>query len=111
MYAERGWIVFPVHSVKDQQCSCCKLNCENIGKHPRSYHGLKDATSSPAQIEKWWDEWPDANVAVATGPSGLVVLDVDVGKGKPGWASLKAIEDEFDPLPPTFALFRLNDPI
>jgi len=47
----------------------------------------------------------------ATGPSGLVVLDVDVGKGKPGWASLKAIEDEFDPLPPTFALFRLNDPI
>ena len=56
MYAERGWIVFPVHSVKDQQCSCCKPNCEKAGKHPRSYHGLKDATSSPAQIEKWWDE-------------------------------------------------------
>ena len=31
------------------------------------------------------------------------MLDVDVGDGKPGWASLKAIEDEFDPLPPTFS--------
>ena len=103
MYAKCGWTVFPVHSAKDRQCSCGNPNCEDIGKHPRSHHGHKDATSDPAQIEKWWDEWPDANVAVATGPSGLVVLDVDVGNGKPGWASLKAIEDEFGPLPPTFS--------
>ena len=102
-YAKFGWTVYPVHSVKGGRCSCGKPNCENVGKHPHSSHGLKDATSDPAQIEKRWAEWPDANIAVATEPSRLVVLDVDVGDGKPGWASLKAIEDEFGPLPPTFS--------
>jgi hypothetical protein len=32
------------------------------------------------QVRNWWAQWPDANVAIATG-SGLVVLDVDPYKG------------------------------
>lgn len=36
----------------------------------------KGASTSPKIIDKWWERWPDANVAVATG-NGLMVLDLD----------------------------------
>jgi len=28
-------------------------------------------------IRRWWDRWPRANVGIACGPSGLLVIDVD----------------------------------
>ena len=38
------------------------------------------------QLEKWWAQCPDANIGIATGASGLVVLDPD---GPEGLAELK----------------------
>jgi hypothetical protein len=78
-YAEIGWRVFPVHSINAGICSCSRgEECENPGKHPRTPHGLKDATVDPELIRKWWSMWPDANVAIATGiESGIFVVDVD----------------------------------
>ena len=38
--------------------------CTDIGKHPRTEHGLSDATTDEAQIRKWWTDvalrptWP-----------------------------------------------------
>lgn len=79
-YAKRGWHVFPVHSVEKGVCSCRKTDCERAGKHPRTPHGLKDATVDKKQIEAWWKKWPSANVAIRTGKiSGLAVLDCDGG--------------------------------
>lgn len=101
LYASIGWFVFPVHSVVRGRCSCGKLACGRAGKHPRTRNGLKDATNDADQIARWWQEWPEANVAVATGASRLVVLDVDVRKEKDGQASLRALESEFGPLPDT----------
>ncbi len=47
-------------------------------KKPYTEHGFKDATSSLAAIEEWWQRWPDALVGVPTGaPSKVLVLDVD----------------------------------
>jgi len=80
-YADRGWPVFPVHSPlpSGNGCTCKKgSNCKNIGKHPRTKSGFKDATTDPTQIERWWRRWPDANIGIPTGKvSGLFVLDVD----------------------------------
>jgi putative DNA primase/helicase len=101
-YAARGWRVFPVHSPTgraDRPCSCGKLDCTNVGKHPRTARGFKDATTDEAQIREWWTMWPDANIGVATGiASGIWVLDVD---GAEGQAALAQFEREHGPLPET----------
>jgi Bifunctional DNA primase/polymerase, N-terminal len=36
------------------------------------------ATVDPERITHWWTRHPDDNVAIATGPAGLVVVDLDV---------------------------------
>ncbi len=60
----RDWYVFP---------------CWPKTKDPLNLHAHKDASNDEAQVRAWWTRTPDANVAVATGPSGITVLDVDSG--------------------------------
>ncbi|QXD16987.1 DUF3987 domain-containing protein [Rhodocaloribacter litoris] len=64
-YAERlGWPVLP---------------CEPGGKAPLGPlvpHGLRDATTDPETIRRWWQDRPNANVAVLP-PPGILVLDLD----------------------------------
>lgn len=86
-YAEHGFKVFPCHSVHpDGACTCGDSACTNIGKHPRTQHGLKDASCDKVQIERWFgSEAPLSNVAVVTGrDSGITVADIDCGPGKVG---------------------------
>jgi hypothetical protein len=86
--------------VRDGQCSCGDPACTSPGKHPRTEHGVKDATTDEATIRGWWDRWPDANVGIATGrASGLVVVDVDPRNG--GDDSLDALERQHGKLPQT----------
>ncbi len=59
-YADLGYAVFP---------------CRPGEKRPLTEHGLLDATSDLEQIEQWWTQHPDANVAIRT--DGLLVVDVD----------------------------------
>lgn len=63
-YIELGWHVFP---------------CWPKTKNPMTPRGFKDASADPVQIAEWWHRTPDANIAIATGPSRLVVVDVDHG--------------------------------
>lgn len=67
-YAKRGWSVFPV-----------KKN-----KNPYTQRGFYDATKDISIIESWWQKWPDANVAIATGSmsNGLTVIDIDIDEDK-----------------------------
>ncbi len=103
-YAELGWKIIPI---KPRQ------------KVPLTKHGVKDATDHPDVIRAWWENWPNANIAVALGePSGVYVIDVDLDndKGISGYKSLK----EFPQLPVTVqqmtprggfhAFFRASDP-
>lgn len=100
-YAARGWAVLPVHTPLAQRGCSCEQDCgSSAGKHPRTRHGLKEASRNPDRIWSWWRRWPEANVGIRTGrESGLVVLDVDVRHG--GEASLETLEATYDRLPRT----------
>ncbi len=85
-YAERSWHVLPLHTPLDTNGKCsCAPNAETCptkqtGKHPRTAHGVKDATTDPDQIRQWWERWPNANIGIAVGKTSLIVsFDVDHG--------------------------------
>ncbi len=100
-YAEHGWAVIPVHHPHGGGCSCGRGGCTSVGKHPRTSSGLNDATRDPGAISRWWTRWPNANIAVATGPaSGLLVLDIDLPTGP---ASLDELTGRHGALPDTCA--------
>jgi hypothetical protein len=81
-YAKVGWHVFPCHSIQNGNCTCSNPNCERQGKHPRTKNGLLDATTDEDTIRKWWRKWPNANVAVRTGPESKIwVWDSDMPEG------------------------------
>lgn len=95
------WHVFPVHSVIDEKCTCHNPNCSQIAKHPITRNGLKDATTDLQTIQKWWTDYPGANIGIRTGEeSGIFVLDVDTHKVD-GKATLEALEEKHDRLPDT----------
>lgn len=101
-YVERGWFVVPLHSPAKGGCSCGRSDCASPGKHPRTAHGLKDASREPAKVREWWQRWPDANIGVLTGPeSGIIVLDVD---GEPGLQTLIEFEGKGLRLPDTYSV-------
>lgn len=85
-YLALGWSVAPVQA---------------RGKRPLvRWTALQSARATPAEIARWFERWPDANVGVVTGAvSGLVVLDVDAGHG--GEESLAELERMHGPLEPT----------
>lgn len=99
-YARRGWPVLPLHTIRDGHCTCGKANCKSPGKHPRTQHGLKEATADQETIDRWWTRWPDANVGILTGAASCIVaLDVDPRNG--GDDSLATLEHEHGELPET----------
>ncbi len=83
-YARSDWPVLPLHAPADgAPCDCGRPDCSSPGKHPRTEHGLKDASTDPEIIRAWWATWPAANVGIRTGGAArLVVLDVDGPEGE-----------------------------
>lgn len=99
-YARHGLPVFPIHTPIQDGCSCGKPSCNRVGKHPRTRHGLLDATTDEKLIRQWWTQWPKASIGIATGAaSGLAVLDIDPRHG--GDEMLAGWEREHGPLPDT----------
>jgi hypothetical protein len=92
-YASLGYRVLPLHHPipatatrrTRMLCSCGDQSCRAVGKHPLTSHGLKDATSDPTQLTRWWRRWPQANIGLVTGERADV-LDVD---GPAGRAALR----------------------
>ncbi|QUY61692.1 bifunctional DNA primase/polymerase [Gulosibacter molinativorax] len=78
-YARAGVPVFP---------------CVPLGKAPLTHQGFKDASTSPAQIHRWWQWQPEANIALVTGAarSRIDILDIDVHPGGDGFAALEQVE-------------------
>ncbi len=98
--ADRRWPVLPLHGVKDGRCTCGNKECENPGKHPRTRHGVKDATIDKKVIRLWWGKWPNANLGIATGKkTGLIVLDVDPRHR--GDESLQNVREKYGEIPNT----------
>lgn len=106
-YADNGWNVFPLHGIVNGQCTC-GMKCASPGKHPLTKNGLKDATTDSELITRWFTRFPQANVAIATGPeSDLWVVDVDnkqsieIGNRvvPQGSYSIQELEQEHDAIP------------
>lgn len=51
------------------------------GKVPLTLNGVKGASDSPERVAAWWEESPWANIGVACGASGIVVIDIDPRNG------------------------------
>ncbi|MHC2718261.1 bifunctional DNA primase/polymerase [Bradyrhizobium diazoefficiens] len=79
-YAALGKPVFP--------CSNTPNN-EDTHKSPLVKHGFYAATTDATTIKQWWRRWPNALIGMPTGEaSGITVLDLDVKKGKNGYAAV-----------------------
>jgi hypothetical protein len=95
-YAVRGIPVYPVHWPRPTPggtslaCSCPRgPSCDRPAKHPLVRHGVKQATTAPDRIGRWWHRWPQANVGLATGII-FDALDVD---GAAGLAALGELQE------------------
>ena len=85
-FAGHGWYVFPIVPGN---------------KYPPIVKWSVEATTDPEQINRWWDENPNANIGIATGPSGLSVIDLDVKKDKPGIENFRVLCQQNGNVPPT----------
>jgi hypothetical protein len=72
-----GWHVLPLQPP------------ERGGKTPLVRNGEHDASCDERVIRAWFARWPGCNVGIATGPSKLLVVDVD---GVAGADSLHRLE-------------------
>lgn len=83
-FAEAGIPVFP---------------CEENGKRPLpGSAGFEDATTDLAQIDRWWTENPNYNVALSPDHAGWAVLDLDPASED----ALATLEAENGSLPVTY---------
>jgi hypothetical protein len=93
--AARGWHVFPAHSSGEKKSH----------KSAKFSNGSKwGKTCDPQEIKRDFKRWPQANIGIATGrESGFFVVECDTPEGHAvdGIASLKALQTELGPLPPT----------
>lgn len=82
-----GWGVFPCHSIVNGKCSCNNDSCKNQGKHPRTLHGHKDATTDMQQIVAWMRAYPEANWG-ARPQKNAFVADLDGPSALESWNKL-----------------------
>jgi hypothetical protein len=88
VYAALGFPVVPMHTPRPGGgCSCPDQACPDPGKHPRLRGWQRLAAADPAVVGEWWQRWPQANLALATGRR-FDVLDLD---GDQGMEALRAV--------------------
>ncbi|QXJ22515.1 bifunctional DNA primase/polymerase [Actinomadura graeca] len=101
-YARRGWRVFPVRpDAKKPPALHSQAACPGRGPCASGHRKWEDrATTDPDRIAAAWAHAP-YGVGIACGPSGLVVIDLDVPapgeQPPPGWA-LPGVRDGADVL-------------
>jgi hypothetical protein len=82
-YAARGWHVLPLlpgtkrPAVPDHPAAACTRTAPACRQGHAGWEQL--ATTDPAQIHTWWDDG-GCGIGIATGPSRLVVIDLDTAK-------------------------------
>ncbi|MGW7424445.1 bifunctional DNA primase/polymerase [Streptomyces sp. NPDC054813] len=80
--AARGWHVFPLRPCSKHPALHGADRCQSTGDCAGGHLKWEQrATTDPRRIVQCW-ETSTANIAIATGPSHLVVVDLDVPKDK-----------------------------
>ncbi|MEU5311890.1 bifunctional DNA primase/polymerase [Streptomyces sp. NPDC021562] len=80
--ADRGWHVFPLRPGSKPPALHGEQACPRTGQCAAGHRKWEQrATTDPDRIRAAWSRAP-FNVGIATGPSGLLVVDLDVCKGK-----------------------------
>ncbi|MFF2641049.1 bifunctional DNA primase/polymerase [Streptomyces niveus] len=78
--AERGWHVFPLRPRDKRPALHGESACVHTGDCAEGHRKWEQrATTNPGRIRYCW-EYAPANIGIATGPSGLVVVDLDMLK-------------------------------
>ena len=73
----------PLHSSKRGRCSCGNPDCAAPGRHPRTDHGLADATTDAEKITRLWKQNPRAKIGIVTGtPGNLIGLETRGNTGR-----------------------------
>jgi hypothetical protein len=87
--AAHGWHVLPLAPTTKRPLGNCPRCRETRGRplHPIEEcpclpaggwcHGVRAATTNPTRLTTWWTRTPAAIPAIAAGPSGLVLIDID----------------------------------
>ncbi|MGC5344541.1 bifunctional DNA primase/polymerase [Streptomyces sp. DT171] len=107
--AERGWHVFPLRPRDKRPALHGETTCPRTGYCTTGHRKWEQrATTDPERIRAAWSTGA-FNVGIATGPSGLVVVDLDPLKAKDpegtpdGVTSLQALcERAGQPVPATY---------
>lgn len=80
--AEHGWRVFPLRPGTKRPALHGEKTCARTGPCAAGHRKWEQrATTDPDRIRAAWSSAP-FNVGIATGPSGLIVVDLDVPKDK-----------------------------
>ncbi|MFJ4850716.1 bifunctional DNA primase/polymerase [Streptomyces sp. NPDC088733] len=78
--AERGWHVFPLRPGTKRPALHGEATCPRTGPCAEGHRKWEQrATTDPDRIRATWSQGP-FNVGIATGPSGLLVVDLDMPK-------------------------------
>lgn len=81
-YLRRDWYIFPI---------------QGGGKVPLTRNGWKDATLDPEQVQRWMKRFGACNWGIATGPSHLLVVDLDGRAGEQAWLDLTNVRERHVP--------------
>lgn len=82
--AGRGWPVFPLRPGDKRPAGHPERNCPRTGRCTDGHRTPEQrATLAPEQITACWQTAP-YNVGIATGPAGLLVVDLDIPKEDDG---------------------------
>ena len=111
--ASAGWHVFPLSPNSKRPLRNCPACRQTPGQPVHRIetcpclpagawcHGVRAATTDPHRILNWWNAAPRAAVAVAAGPSGLVLVDIDAHTDtppdQPATALLPGVDLRTDP--------------
>jgi energy-coupling factor transporter ATP-binding protein EcfA2 len=90
-YLRRGWSIIPVGAGEDGKSPFLKTWSEYQNRKP-----------TEIEVKSWWEQWPNANIAVITGRiSGISVVDVDCKHGDPTEPDKITDQGSTKGLPPT----------
>ena len=91
-YAKRGWYVFPTREVPSEPFMKDGKMTINKVKSPYTPLGFLNSSIDYNEICNWWKRYPNAGIGIDCGKSNLIVLDLDVRKGKDGFTSFSKLK-------------------